>query len=73
MCPKIIVICLCGCCGETDASIGLFTQLHCMDFSLDFKTLLEKSDKLIVDFSTEKVSGCFKDSASLVLQQCQIK
>ena len=64
----------CGyCAGAEDSVISVFTQLHRSCFNLEFETLLESNWHMVADLwqGKVKISGCFKNSTSIVLQQCQ--
>ena len=76
VCPKQIVPCLCCCCGEAvDSIIFAVAQLHRSDFNLEFETLHESTRHVVADLWKRegKISGCLKNSTSIVLQQCQNK
>ena len=65
---------LCGYCGEALISVmSTFTQLHRSGFNLEFETLFESIRHVVADLRQRKgkISGCFKNSTSIVLQQCQ--
>ena len=67
---------LCGYCGgAVDSIISVFTQLYRSRFSLEFETLFEPISHVVVDLWQRKgkISSCFKNSTSIVLQQCQNK
>ena len=73
-CPKKIVPHLCGHCrGAVYSIISVFTQLHRSSFNLEFGTLYESIWQVVADLWQRKckISGCFENSTSIVLQQSQ--
>ena len=73
-CPKKIVPRLCGCYGVAVGSIiSIFTWCYRSGFKLEFETLHESFGQVVADLwqRKDKISGCFKNSTSIVLQQCQ--
>ena len=70
------VPCLCGYCGgAVDSVFSLLGQLHSLSFNLEFETLFESIGRVVADLWQRrgKISGCFKNSTSVVLQECQNK
>ena len=68
--------CLCGCRGgAVNLAISIFTQFHWLGFNVEFETLYELILQVVADLWQRKckVSGCFKNSTSFVLQQFQNK
>ena len=75
-CPKIIMPCLCGYCGGVvDSVISVFTQLRRSGFNLEFQTLFESILRMVAKLWERKfkISGCFKNSTSVVLPQYENK
>ena len=67
---------LCGCCGgAVDSIISVFTQLHRSSFNLEFETSYESMRQVVADLWQRKgkISGCFKNSTFVVLEQCRNK
>ena len=68
---------LCPVCVATaqELYISVFTQVHRSSFNLEFETLLESICHVVADLWKRKgkISGCFKNSTSVFLQQCQDK
>ena len=52
-----------------------FTQSHGSSFNIEFEILFESILQAFADLwqRKDKISGCFKNSTSVVLQQCQNK
>ena len=57
-----------------DSIISFFTQWRRSGFNLEFETLHESICQLVADLWQRKgkISGCFKNSTSIVLQQHQV-
>ena len=55
--------------------ISIVTQWHRSVFNLDFETLFESILGVVADLWQRKgkISGCFQNSTSAVLQHCQNK
>ena len=67
---------LCGCCGgAVDSIIMAFAQLHRLGFSLEFEALYEPIQQVAANLWQRigKISGRFKNSTFIVVQQCQNK
>ena len=67
---------LCDYCGGAVDSIILgFKQLHRSGFNLEVETLCESIGHVVADLwqRKAKISGCFKNSTSIVLQLRQNK
>ena len=64
----------CGCCGGAVILIVTgFILLHRRGFNSQFETMFQSVWQVIADLwqREDKINGCFKNSTSLVFQQCQ--
>ena len=67
---------LCGYCGgAADSILSVYSQLHRSGFNLEFGAFFKSICTMVADLSQRKgeISGCFKNSTSIVLQQCHDK